>query len=405
MKVLIVEEALKTLHGHWFQYISDIVNGGRAAGHEIEVAVHKDACREILSALPCRPILSRSVFDNNGGSGGSLGGLRRIWAHNRSLYRDLLQFLDRTDPYDLIVATTPRLDHLLAHELLHWRYRRVKQRRVLIFVESVGEYSADYSRLQFSKKSIPLKLAFQFSRLLPNQKQFILATESEGLARQFEEFCGLPFALVPHVTHLPVLDAYRTNRKPPKEKELILGTYGFMRYDKGGDILHAAIKLLSNSNCQKSVRFAIQWTGDYRLPDGSWVRKEAVLEQSGVVQYIPPFVTSVEYFEHLAGTDIMVLPYRKNFYYDKLSRVAIDASLAGMPLIYPQGTWLAWFAENHAAGVAFEPDNPVSLAKAVEEAVARFPELKRQAEARKQSTTEAFSARRFFELIAALPGK
>jgi glycosyltransferase involved in cell wall biosynthesis len=165
------------------------------------------------------------------------------------------------------------------------------------------------------------------------------------------------------------------------------------------------VKLLSNSNPRKNTRFAIQWTGDYRLPDGSWVRRDTGLEKSGAVQYVPPFASSEEYYAHLAGTDIMVLPYRRNFYYDKLSRVAIDASLAGMPLIYPRGTWLEWFAENYAAGVAFEPEDPASLAKAVQGAVARFPELKRQAEARTERTAEDFSARKFFEVVAAFSGR
>src|SRR5471030_2620984 len=111
MKVLIVEEALKTQHGHWFQYIRDIVNGGREAGHEIEVAVHKDACPEILNELPCRPILKSTIFDPKTKS----KGLKRVVSHNLSLYRDLSAFFVAGNSYDVVIAPTVRLDHLLAY--------------------------------------------------------------------------------------------------------------------------------------------------------------------------------------------------------------------------------------------------------------------------------------------------
>jgi len=406
MKILIVEEALKSLHGHWFQYISDIVNGGREAGHEIEVAVHKDACPEILQALPCRPILNATVFEKDAAPAGKLCGLKRILAHNRSLYRDLRAFLSAGNSYDAIIATTPRLDHLLAYEFLHWRFpSRKRPHLVLIFVEAAGKYSADYSHISFGKKSLPLKFAMKLSRWLPERNKFSLVTESVGLARQFEKFCGIKFGLVPHVTRLPELDSYREKWKTPAAavQPKILGTFGFTRYDKGVDVLQSAIKLLPPHTSQPDIRFAVQWTGDYQLPDGSWIRKDPALENSQIVQYIPAFSTSDEYYEWIARTDIMVLPYRKDFYYDKLSRVAIDGALAGMPIVYPSGTWLEWFVREHAAGVAFQPENPESLAKAIQEVLANFVELKAQAEARKQSTCEAFSARTFFDIIAVLP--
>ncbi len=405
MKVLIVEEALKTLHGHWFQYISDIVNGGREAGHEIEVAVHKDACPEILQALPCRPVLNATVFEKNVVSAGKFDGFKRSFVHNRSLYRDLCAFLSANNDYDVIIATTPRLDHLLAYEFLHWRFPHQKRPHfVLIFVESVGKYSSDYTRISFGKKSLPLKLALKLSRFLPERENFSLVTESAGLVRQFEKFCGIEFGLVPHVTRLPVSDSYRKKSDPlaapvsPK----ILGTFGFTRYDKGVDVLQSAIKLFPPPAGQPGIRFVVQWTGDYQLPDGSWIRKDSTLENSSWVQYIPAFSASSEYYEWIARTDIMVLPYRKDFYYDKLSRVAIDGALAGIPIVYPSGTWLESFVQQYAAGVAFQPEDPASLAQAIQEAVIKFPELKVKADARKQIAEDAFSARTFFNIIGAM---
>jgi glycosyltransferase involved in cell wall biosynthesis len=407
MRILIVEEALKTLHGHWFQYISDIVNGGREEGYEIEVACHKEACPEILRALPCRPILSATVFDKELQPTGRFGALRRVLAHNRSLYRDLRDFLAKGNSYDVIIATTARLDHLLAHEALRWRFRdRRETCWTLIFIDAIGTYAADYSNIHFSKKTLPLKLAMKLSRLLPAQSHFFLSAESSGMARRFKQFSGLDFSLVPHVTRLPPLDKYREKWKSTEDGRKILATYGFTRYDKGLDILQSAVKQLIPSVSSSNIRFIIQWTGDYSLPDGSLVQKDEILKSTPMVEYLPPFRASEEYYEWVARTHVMVLPYRRDFYYDRLSRVAIDATLAGIPIVYPAGTWLEWFVENHATGVAFKAEDPASLARAMQEAIARYPELKAGAEARKQAASEAFSARKFFlDIAKSLAGK
>ncbi|GEM_PF-1716682 len=407
MKVLIVEEALKTLNGHWFQYISDIVLGGREAGHQVEVAVHKGACQEITKAFPCHPILQRSVFEQQAVSAGKMTAFKRVFAHNRSLYRDLSSFLKAGNSYDVVIATTPRLEHVLAYWFLFWRFRDQGLRKlVLVFVEAVGRYSPDYSRIRFSASSLPLKCCFILFRLLIKTQRVFLVTESEGLARQFEEFCGISFPLVPHVTRLPDLEPYRAKagrKLAAGGNPLVLGTYGFTRFDKGLDILQEAIKILRHGDKDLGVRFVVQWTGDYRLPNGTLIRRDPLLENSTLVHYLDPFSTSEQYYECLAQTDIMILPYRKDFYFDKLSRVAIDAALAGMPFVYPAGTWLESFAKQHGVGVAFQPENPASLAKAINEAVERHLELKSCAEARRHSVSEAFSARAFFKIISDFP--
>lgn len=400
MKVLIVEEALKALHGHWFQYISDIVYGGQQAGHEIEVAVHREACPEILQGMPCHPVLSSTVFDPKNKS----RGFKRVVSHNLSLYRDLSAFFATGHSYDVVIAPTVRLDHLLAYGWLASRApNRGFTKLVLIMIESIGQYSPDYSNIHFPVKSLPLRWVLMMFRWLMKTRLVHLVAESAGHARQFEQFCGIKFPIVPHVTTLPPMEPFQEKDKKEPDNPLVLATFGFTRYDKGLDILQEAIKILLRRHKQLDMRFVLQWTGDYRLPNGSWVCKDPELEGSAFVQYIPSFSASEEYYKWIARTDIMVLPYRKKFYYDKLSRVAIDAALAGMPFLYPSGTWLESFANRHGAGVPFHAENPASLVEAVWEATTNFPQLKAKAMAEKQQASAAFSAKAFFDIIFALP--
>jgi glycosyltransferase involved in cell wall biosynthesis len=400
MKVLIVEEALKDLHGHWFQYIGDICEGGREAGHEIEVAVHRDACPEIRRTFECHPILSESVFDP-AARGGGLAGVWRMARRNWSLFRELRAHFKSGRRYDAVIATTPRIDHLYAYLFLNFFWsRRSYQQLVLVFVESVGVYSSDFSSVRFGRKSLPLRWGMQLATSLPGAKRMTLATESEGLATQFREFCGAEFTLVPHVTRWVAAP----RPLPQGDGKMILGTYGFTRYDKGADVLQAALRILATEGMPAGCRFVFQWTGNYALPDGTVVTRDAELESRDEVEYLDPFTRAEEYPDWLARTDVMILPYRRDFYYAKLSRVAIDAAEAGLPMVYPRGTWLESFVAAYGAGVAFEPDNADSLAQALRTVVRDISALKELAEDRAPAARESFSAKRFFEIIADLPG-
>ncbi|XHR26760.1 MAG: hypothetical protein ACFUZC_12470 [Chthoniobacteraceae bacterium] len=403
MKILIVEEALRGLKGHWFQYVSDIVNGGLRMGHQIEVAVHKDACHEILVALPCRPILNETAFDGRTAPARGIKRIKRIIGHNRSLYHDLSSLLAAGNSYDVIIATTVRIDHLLAYLWLLWRFRgRGFGKLVLLFIESVGRYTSNYSQLHFSAKSYPLKVTLILCRLLMRRYPVFLVTESQGLARQYEQLCGINFPIVPHVTTLPpwnLFKTYKHNVSTNPDPPLILSTFGFTRFDKGLDILQDAIRILGQRDARRKMRFILQWTGDYRLPSGARIHRDPQLLRDPFVQYIPAFSSSRQYYEQLANTDIIVMPYRRAFYFDKLSRVAIDAALAGVPFVYPAGTWLESFANIHGSGVAFQEEDPVSLADAISEVVATFAEIKSKAETRQQTVASAFSAKAFFDRI------
>ncbi len=400
MKVLIVEEALKDLRGHWFQYIGDICDGGREAGHEIEVAVHREACTEIREYFHCHPILSESVFGAEF-KVGRLSGLRRMLRRNRALFRELRAHFNRRHRYDVVIATTLRVDHIFACLLLNaLGGGKFYEQLVLISVESVGTYSEDFSQLRFGMKSLPLKWGMQMTGCFPGARRIALATESEGLARQYLAFCGVKFHLVPHVTRRV------ENREPPppRDGQLVLGTFGFTRYDKGTDVLQKALRRLVAEGMPEECRFVIQWTGDFRLPDGTLVAKDQELEWHADVEYLDPFTRSGDFPEWLAQTDVMMLPYRRHFYYDKLSRVAIDAAEAGMPMVYPAGTWLESFVAEYGAGVAFMPDDSDSLAQALRNVIRNYATLKTQAMERAETARQDFSARRFFEIIEGLPG-
>lgn len=395
MKVLIVEEALEELHGHWFQYIRDMADGGRRAGHKVDVLTHKDAVPEVRAVFGDNNVLSRSVYNRPKKDFGWRR-LRSIWAHNRSLYADVRKWVETQDKhYDVTILPSMRVDHVLA---AHWLKKDDRDGRlgtlVAIFADTVGEYTAP-DTLVFPRGTLILKWAMRWCGCAPKRKRIVFATESRGLIEQYRKLCGLPLQYVPHVTVLP---SSLLARSTAEGEKLALGTFGFTRYDKGPDVLHDALSMEPPENFS-GLRFLLQWTGDYLLPDGRLIEKQCHLCERFNLRYLDKFKTSEEYHHWLSKIDAILLPYRESFYKDKLSRVAIDAALVGLPIIFPRRTWLESFSQEYGSGVPFEPDDASSLRDAIFTLRHKFRELQAIAQERREKTSRDFSGEAFFKTV------
>jgi len=395
MNVLIVEEALESQHGHWFQYLRDMVEDGRAAGHRVDVLGHQNACPEIRRTLGAHPVLRRSVWQNNSERPRRWARIRSLIAHNRSLFEDVAAWAkSRGERYDLTIFPTVRIDHLWALHRLACHHRSQLGRLVAIFPEAQGSWNQE-GKLISPRSSFPLSVVMRWVGRAAASSHILFATESIGLIRQYEAFCGLRLSYLPHTTSMPEHLVWKDSGK----KVLDFGLFGFMRYDKGADLLHQAL----HSNAfkpQQKLNLHVQWTGDYKLPNGELITQDQQLASQGKVNYIPPFKTSEEYHTWLTRIDAMILPYREGFYKDKLSRVAIDAALVGLPMVYPRRTWLESFVEEFGAGVPFEPASSDSLAEAVCKLAEDHRRLVNLALERRNRVRDAFSGRHFFNLLS-----
>ena len=63
--------------------------------------------------------------------------------------------------------------------------------------------------------------------------------------------------------------------------------------------------------------------------------------------------------------DFMVLPYRKFVYKSRLSGVAIESAVNGIPIIATDNTWLSWCIDEFASGIKIQENNPINLAEKI----------------------------------------
>jgi glycosyltransferase involved in cell wall biosynthesis len=398
MNVLIVEEGLQTLHGHYFQYLRDLSNEGRRMGHRIDILAHRDASDKIVKATGAIPWLSRSVHDRPPAEG-AFDRLRAIVGHNCSLHREVSEWSRKSGKqYDITLFPSVRIDHLWAIDRLRRKDSECRLGHLVALMIDAPGLRSDGGVYSFPQSSKPLQLFLRWILRRGRGSRLTFAAESEGMARQFKVFCGIDFIAVPHVTVVPPEIVWRGVGASGAPERVRFGTFGFTRYDKGLDVLQDAIKAMK-AQARASLDFVLQWTGDYLLPCGTKVTKAQELVGSEGVEYISAFEDSGEYYEWLRQVDAIVLPYRKEFYRDRMSRVAVDAALVGLPVVYPRGTWLEDFHTTYGSGVPFTAGDANSLAEAISRLAADYQYHSSQAMSNISRTRRDFSGEEFFSII------
>jgi glycosyltransferase involved in cell wall biosynthesis len=236
------------------------------------------------------------------------------------------------------------------------------------------------------------------SRLCPlvESGQVILGVETLAMQIGLTELCGLKFTYFPHPVHFPAGPEFAR-----EDDCLVLGHYGSARYEKGSDLFQSAAKIYLDRHPEAKVRFIMQWLTDLRDDAGNWVRKDSSLVSHPKFQFIDRyFQPDGGYLRQVAATDVMILPYRDSYRY-RLSRVVIEAMLAGLPVVATRGTTLYEQATEHGAVVGIEMDSLESLVQGIEEVVANFKHLRCQARDKIESAAHHFSVLQFRELLKA----
>ena len=194
---------------------------------------------------------------------------------------------------------------------------------------------------------------------------------------------GVPFTYFPH----PVL-VEKIAVKKVDPSVLTFSSFGSARHEKGSDVLVAAVEEYCRRYPDARVQFVLQSVdGDIRL----WSR----LTGNPRIQLIPDYFNGGEYIQHLAQTDVLLLPYRRSSYGLRVSRVVIEAMVHGIPVITTQGTTLEDQAKEFGAALFCEDENPQSLVSTMREMEQKFSTLKELAGKQKSLALAHFSVMEF----------
>lgn len=400
MKLLLLEEALQFGTGHWPLYIGDIADAFRSAGDDVRVLAHRQASAALLQSLRATPWFSRNCWTDSRFQGG-LGGLR----HAIGYAGETRSWLRQAPDTDWVLALTIRVQHLLAFSLLCRRpWHQGKRRYLLLFVQGFGEYLGSQSALTFpSTPSTRLaRLCFRLLAPAVISGRVVLAAETRAMQSELETFSHLPVRLFPH----PVVSTTPTPLACSGEiaqahQTVTITCPGFARYEKGNDLLQGACKLLFAAESSRDLRVICQWPDPFALPDGSLATPDPELLADGRYQLINQSLDRQAYADLLARSQLIVLPYRRSSYHNRVSRVAIEAALQGIPLVYMAGTWCEEIVQISGAGVSISEETPEATFEALRAALPQLPELRDRAVQACGRIRDNYSAQRFRQLLLA----
>ena len=405
MKFLIAEEALTDRRGHWFEYIATISKQHQSSGDTVRIAANKNADQQILNELQADPVFKKNAWRTDKDPLSSFGRLRQLWGHNHSLFEDMDEYVQANGEFDVLFVPTILIDHILGwKKFAKRRAGKSVKKIVLFFVNGQGVYKGPNKPITFPNSPRKWLFKYALSSLKPEVEKgsVILGCETKEMAKEYEMFCGLPFHYLPHaVNDIPLEKEPDISEDAP----ITFAHLGFTRFEKGTDLLQEAIAKYLSQFPEANVRFVLQWLGDFKIKNGTLCSQHPDLLSSEKVQFIETALNSEEYDAILKQTDVMVLPYRLSSYYARVSRVAIEAAINSIPMIYTEKSWNESLVQDgHGSGEGFESENMESLYESIVRTVENFDSLKLEAEHRKTSALEHYSAATFEQFLKSMTG-
>ena len=378
-RVAIVEEALPTCVGHWEAFTLAVADGFRELSSEVDLLGSgvgtSDQKHEIT------PVFSRSIWTD------PFKGLRqpsRLFAkiqYPRMWATELSNYLVGAPVYDLVYAPNQLPSHLLSWGLVLRSVQSCKVSRLGLGVNYYGPPGGGRPSWLFYMQTLLAK-----ALLAPGVRSGRVKLFCENRVAQswLRNLTGYPFRMVPHAVESKPPCATRT----ASSDVVTFLSLGFARPDKGSDLLSDAVDYLLEQKSSSHLRWILQWnnpSAKHGFP------KRPSLEESAQVDFIDACLTDAEIQDLLIRADFLVLPYRNSSYHARLSRVAVEGVVHGIPLIYPAGSSIGEIASEYGAGCTFQDGSFESLAKCMLKASQELGRYSLSASTRRQSAVQHFS--------------
>lgn len=397
MRILIIEEALRENIGHWPAYIGTLARGWRAAGDVVDIVGHTGCGKHLIASLRVEPVLSANCWSESIYQG-PIGGLR----HSHLYRREIERWLGRTEPYDWILVLTTRLQHLLAWtRIMTLGNGLPRGRLLLLFVQGFGRYDGVKERVYFpaTMANMIARSCFRALGASVGTGRVFLASETQAMRAELQAFSKLPVALFPHPVH-PV-DFPRAETHGGAD-HIVVSCPGLARYEKGSALLRSAINGALEVPALASIRFVLQWKGAFALPDGRMEGAPRDWRDNPRVTVVREDLAAEAFARFLSASDLVLLPYRREAYHNRLSRIAIEAAIMGRPVLYTRGTAIAELMAAGGVGVPIAAETPEAIIESLVRVVGELESLRAAAQAASAKVRQVHSAETFRRCLAQL---
>ena len=353
MNLILIDPSLKSFGGHFYTYDYSISSSSRGLGIRTFILGSRDAeisSRKDFEFIPCfRHEVEHSLPLNKVGS---------IFLEDLvSATSDLN--LDDSSIYFIHTVTSEQI--LPIFRFVQMNSKKIKKFVIFLrYSPNINPYNPDHSTIK--KYFDALKEFENFA--CRNLIDFV--TDSEKLIEEYNEFIDLNIRLVP-IPH--TINNNQSSRIHSKNLTFL----GNARSSKGFQHLPNICHLLQDKLVENSWSINIQSNVMF-MRDMKSVVALMSLRKLNVNLYESELSIS-EYRNLLESSSLILLPYELLWYHSQTSGVFAEALSLGIPVIAPKGTWMSDMLGRSDAGITFAPNDILSLADAISEAIDRIEEL------------------------------
>lgn len=397
-RLLICEEALVDFKGHFYSWIKAIRSIHLDAGAEVMVASNKQVRKEIDREFNCFKVYTQNSWSDTYNSRPAVVRYLNVLIHNLRLIIQNLRLLQKTKKVDCVILTAARIYHLIGWRILcSIKMKRGFDRLIIFIPTSEAHYSDDYKTFRFNKSSVLIKLILKSYKKYVITGKVIFAGDSPITCAEYEALASVPFRVFP--SPAAGLTATVHNKQLFDSDVCTFVLLGVSSMEKGIDILQRAIiKILSEDPTIKA-RFIVQWANLFNDYEGNRVLISDFLRQSDKVLIIEKVLNDSEYSEYMKRADFLILPYRRNIYFNRISGVAIEGACSGIPMIVTKNTWLEMAMNEFGAGLSFEDGDVVDLVDKIKDAADLKMHYSRLALGRRKIANEINSPTAYLDCV------
>jgi glycosyltransferase involved in cell wall biosynthesis len=397
--IIVSEEALQSEVGHFFEYNKAVVYLCQGLGATCNVAVHANANDRVRNSLPAKPVFARTSWGSINTEPDPVRRYMAAAAHNLMVFRTMSRLVDELGPVDVVFAPTVTIYDIVGWRMFAARYLGSKVGRLVLLIRNAAaRYEEGSSVPIFKASQKPLAAALRSFKHFERDGRYTFATDSERLADEYEALSGCRPVVFPSPRIAPA-SSEGSLQQGKCDDRVVFASLGPARLEKGIDIFQAAIAKVLKSGLSRDARFVVQWNMPILGPSGQTIDPDAELVRSDRVRILTEDLSSEGYNAELLGADCIVLPYRRDAYFARISGIAVEAATAGIPMIYTCGTWCEDLVTSSGAGIGVPDGDADALANAMIEMAANIVSYRHQAAAAAERARAAHSAEAFIELL------
>lgn len=362
MHILIVEDALREKSGHWYEYCREISHELRSRGHQVTLLIHKAAIPEIVDELKANPYFPYSAWLDGTSAPGRVRALLRILADNLSYYRLLRDAFIAIPEVDVVLAPSLTIRYFIAWLLVCYRSREKWFSKAFLMVRTnVAAYCPDTGGYDFPKMAKLAGFVLRRFKRFHKSGLVVFASDSKRLSEQYTILSRLTFTVLPH----PRLIFPPNTVGVASEFRTTFASLGQPRHEKGSDLVIKAFSLLLSERPSGEFRLVFQNNFPVTDIEGLPVVVPEDWKTDPRVLLIERSLSTDEYSEHLFGSDVVLLPYRRSQYFARLSGVAIETFQAGKCCVCVSDTWVEDCMIEYGSGVSIKNESVDDLYQAL----------------------------------------